>query len=146
MGWIGCAIQQVTSKRLPRFFSYFQDIFWYNFIKKPQTRNARVFLPLNISAVGSVAFEGHHNRVITFIKSLLKFYLRQKISKYSLFLNFWFFSVVHLESEVKISWKRKNTIGILFPKLLWPNVRKNDLVIEKTFWDSRLHVENFNFS
>ena len=36
------------------FFSYFQDIFLNDFIKKPQTRNAREFLPLNISAVGSV--------------------------------------------------------------------------------------------
>ena len=54
LGWIGCAIQQVTSKRLPQFFSYFQDIFLNDFIKNPQTRNACAFLPLNISAVGSV--------------------------------------------------------------------------------------------
>ena len=56
MGWIGCAIQQVTAKRLPQFFSYFQEIFFLNdFIKNPQTRNARAFLPLNISAVSSVS-------------------------------------------------------------------------------------------
>ena len=44
----------VTLKWLPRFFSYFQDIFLNDFIKNPQTRNVRAFLPLNISAVGSV--------------------------------------------------------------------------------------------
>ena len=46
------------SKQLPQFFSYFQDIFLNDFIKNPQTRNARAFLPLNISAVGSVNCHG----------------------------------------------------------------------------------------
>ena len=32
-----------------------------DFIKNPQTRNARAFLPFNISAVGSVKTEGHHD-------------------------------------------------------------------------------------
>ena len=39
----------------PTIFSCFQDTFLNDFIKNPQTRNARAFLPLNISAVGSVA-------------------------------------------------------------------------------------------
>ena len=38
----------------PTIFSYFQVIFLNDFIKNPQTRNVRSFLPLNISAVGSV--------------------------------------------------------------------------------------------
>ena len=38
----------------PMIFFIFQDIFLNDFIKNPQTRNAREFLPLNISAVGSV--------------------------------------------------------------------------------------------
>ena len=32
--------------------------------------------------------------------------------------------------------------GILLPKLFWPTVRKNRLVIEKIFWNSRLKAEN----
>jgi hypothetical protein len=35
-----------------------------------------------------------------------------------------------------------NIIGILLPKLFWPTVRKNVLVIEKNFWNLRLKVEN----
>ena len=54
MGWIGCAIQQVTSKRLPQFFHIFRIFFLNDFIENPQTRNAPIFLPLNISVVGSV--------------------------------------------------------------------------------------------
>ena len=38
----------------PMIFSYFQDIFLNDFIKNPQTRNARAFLPINISTVGRV--------------------------------------------------------------------------------------------
>ena len=41
----------------PTIFSYFQDIFLNGFIKNPQTRKASAFLPLNISAVGSVECE-----------------------------------------------------------------------------------------
>ena len=37
------------------FFHIFRIFFLNNFIKNPQTRNARAFLPLNISDVGSVA-------------------------------------------------------------------------------------------
>jgi hypothetical protein len=44
----------LTPKRLPRFFHIFRIFFKNNFIKNPQTTNARTFLPLNISAVGSV--------------------------------------------------------------------------------------------
>ena len=32
--------------------------------------------------------------------------------------------------------------GILLPKLFWPTARKNVLVIEKNFWNSRLKAEN----
>jgi len=28
LGWIGCAIWQVAPGRLPRFFSYFRDVFF----------------------------------------------------------------------------------------------------------------------
>ena len=40
--WTGLA---VTPKPLLGVFTYFQDIFLNNFIKNPQTRNARAFLP-----------------------------------------------------------------------------------------------------
>ena len=43
------AIQNSMKTGVTLFFSYFQD-----FIKDPQTRNARAFLPLNISVVGSL--------------------------------------------------------------------------------------------
>ena len=33
-------------------------------------------------------------------------------------------------------------IGILLPKLFWPTARKNVLVIEENFWNSRLKAEN----
>ena len=36
------------------FFHIFRIFFLNDFIKNPQTKNARTFLPLNISAVGSV--------------------------------------------------------------------------------------------
>ena len=39
----------------PMIFFIFLGYFLYNFIKNPQTRNARAFLPLNISVVGSEA-------------------------------------------------------------------------------------------
>ena len=39
MGWIGCAIQQVTPKGLPRFFSNFQDIFLKLFHEEPTNHN-----------------------------------------------------------------------------------------------------------
>ena len=43
----------------PTIFSYIQDTFFLNdFIKNPQTTNAGAFLPLNISAVGSVHWVG----------------------------------------------------------------------------------------
>ena len=36
--------------------------------------------------------------------------------------------------------------GVLLPKLFWPTVRKkNVLVIEKNFWNSRLKAENLKF-
>ena len=38
----------------PKIFYIFRILFLYDFIKNPQTRNARTFLPLNISSVGSV--------------------------------------------------------------------------------------------
>ena len=59
MGWIGCAIQQVTSKGLPGFFFSFNIlIFIYFFKYKTIETHARAFLPLNISAIGTVPFEG----------------------------------------------------------------------------------------
>ena len=87
MGQIGCAIQQVTSIRLLRFFSYFQDIFFLNdFIKKPQTRNARVFLPLNISAVGSVVVSNQvilefSSNNIVLIRNEMIFFPRRSIAR-----------------------------------------------------------------
>ena len=55
IGWIGCAIQQATSKRLPGFFFRFNIlIFIYFFKYKTTETHAPAFLPLNISAVGSV--------------------------------------------------------------------------------------------
>ena len=55
LGWIGCAIQQATSKWLPGFFFRFDIlIFIYFFKYKTIETHARAFLPLNISAVGSV--------------------------------------------------------------------------------------------
>merc|ERR1712129_462549 len=47
LGWIGCAIWQATSGRLPGFFIYF---FKYETIET----HARAFLPFIVSAVGSV--------------------------------------------------------------------------------------------
>ena len=32
--------------------------------------------------------------------------------------------------------------GILLPKLFWPTMRKNVLVIKKNFWNSKLKAEN----
>ena len=55
MGWIGCAIQQATSKRLPGFlFCFNVSIIIYFFEYETIETQARAFLPLNISAVGSV--------------------------------------------------------------------------------------------
>ena len=71
--WAGLAVQ-VTSKWLPRFFSYFQNIFLNDFIKNPQTRNARTFLPLNISAVGSVGQYDQENQIETSQTWLLNVY------------------------------------------------------------------------
>ena len=42
----------------------------------------------------------------------------------------------------KKSKKNKTENGILLSKLFWPTVRKNALVIEKNFWNSRLKSEN----
>ena len=36
----------------------------------------------------------------------------------------------------------KQNYGIFFQKLFWTTVRKNILVIEKNFWNSRLKAEN----
>ena len=41
----------------PMIFFIFSGYFFNDFTKNPQTRNARTFLPLNISAVGSVIQE-----------------------------------------------------------------------------------------
>ena len=58
MGWIGCAVQQVTSKRLPGFFFRFNIlIFIYFFKYKTIETHARAFFPLHISDVGSVLSE-----------------------------------------------------------------------------------------
>ena len=55
IGWIGCAIQQATSKRLPGFVFRFNILFFIYFFKyKTIETHARAFMPLNISAVGSV--------------------------------------------------------------------------------------------
>ena len=54
LGWIGCAIQQATSKQLPGFFFINILIFIYLFKYKTIETHARAFLLLNISAVGSV--------------------------------------------------------------------------------------------
>ena len=52
------AVYKLPYKYLPNgshdFFHIFRIYFLNDFIKNPQTRNARAFLPLNISAVGSV--------------------------------------------------------------------------------------------
>ena len=53
MGWIGCAFQQATSKRLPGFFFRF-NILIYFFKYTTIRTHARAFLTLNILAVGSV--------------------------------------------------------------------------------------------
>ena len=53
-GWIGCVIQQATSKRLPGFFLSNILIFIYFFKYQTIEFHARAFLPLNISAVGTV--------------------------------------------------------------------------------------------
>ena len=59
IGWIGCAIQQATSKRLPGLFFRFNIlIFIYFFKYKTIETQARAFLPLNIAAVGSVQDRG----------------------------------------------------------------------------------------
>ena len=36
--------------------------------------------------------------------------------------------------------------GILFPKLFWPSVKKNPLLIKKIFWNSKLKAENLQKS
>ena len=55
LGWIGCAIQQVTPKRHPQFFSNFQDMFFFNhFVKNPQSTIALTFLTNIISDIGGV--------------------------------------------------------------------------------------------
>ena len=55
LGWIGCAIQQATSKRLPGFFFRFNILIFIYFLKyKTIETHARAFLRLNISAVSSV--------------------------------------------------------------------------------------------
>ena len=53
LGWIGCAIQQATSSRLPGIFVLFHILIHFFKYKTIET-HANVFLPLNISAVGSV--------------------------------------------------------------------------------------------
>ena len=54
LGWIGSAIQQATSKHLPGLFFFNTLIFIELFIYKTIETHAHAFLPLNISAVGSV--------------------------------------------------------------------------------------------
>jgi len=54
MGWIGCAIWQVSPKRHPRFFSKFQDMFFKDFIKNPQTTFALTCLTHIISGIDGV--------------------------------------------------------------------------------------------
>ena len=54
LGWIGCAIQQVTPKRLPRFLKIFRIYFFNNFSKNPQTTIALTFLTHIISGIGGV--------------------------------------------------------------------------------------------
>ena len=61
------------------------------------------------------------------------------------FMNIWYKSKswLILEPEVKHVYQLfllKN--GILLPELFWPTLRKNVLVIEKNFWNSRLKAEN----
>ena len=41
----------------PMIFFIFSGYFFEDLIKNPQTRNARAFLPLKISAVGNVGLE-----------------------------------------------------------------------------------------
>jgi hypothetical protein len=53
----------------PTSFFYFQDIFLNDFIKNKKTRNTRAFLPLNISAVGSVS--GNFYPVLFFCKEVM---------------------------------------------------------------------------
>ena len=43
-----------------------------DFIKNPQTRNARAFLPLNISVVGSVKEEVEVSRLVTIQRTTCK--------------------------------------------------------------------------
>ena len=54
MGWIGCAIWQKTSKRHPGFFPNFQDMFFKDFFKNPQTTIALTFLAHIISCIDGV--------------------------------------------------------------------------------------------
>ena len=67
--WAGLAVlfSRQISNGSHDFFSYFQDIFLNDFIKNQQTRNARAFLLLNISAVGSVMAVGTVGRAISAI-------------------------------------------------------------------------------
>ena len=54
VGWIGCAIQQVTSNGTHDFFQIFRIYFFNYFIKNPQTTIALTFLTHIISAIGGV--------------------------------------------------------------------------------------------
>ena len=75
VGWIGCAIQQATSKRLPGFFFRFNIlIFIYIFEYKTIETHARAFLPLIISAVGSVREETfNEEKVVALMEKLIPF-------------------------------------------------------------------------
>ena len=64
-GWIGRAILQVTSKRLPRFSHIFSIVF-NHLIKNPQTTNALTFLTHNISAIGGVDSKGKFLQLLKF--------------------------------------------------------------------------------
>ena len=56
LDWL-CYLEENFQMAPTIFFTFSGSLFLNDFIKNPQTRNARPFLPLNISAVGSVITE-----------------------------------------------------------------------------------------
>ena len=94
MGWIGCAIYQVTPKRLPRFLFHIFRIFFFNyFIKNPQTTIAPKFLTHIISAIGGVSSYLSYSIVRFFFQVFILYSLKGK-------LQFNYYSFTHSSKRV----------------------------------------------
>ena len=116
--------------------SWFSCRHWFcDFLKKTQTFGsilATLTFTFNWSLGGSLCFiEGKHSQEINDFSSYWPFCYPIMIPRDQ--------KALAKEAIDPVKYKAYN--GILLPKLFWPTVRKNVIVIEKNFWNSRLKAK-----